>query len=236
MGPHAHADQRLARFVRHPPGDHAAFDHTDSHVFAYAMNAVFDRLISEDISRRPSVKDISCWRETGHFEISVVVDRRRMATSEPFADLVGEDACVRHRLTVGADDAACDYAFALQSPSGLIRRRRPGRRLLCERHSRQRRAKKDQHRGHHVFHCQYRCRANYLRAGSRVNITVVSAPLLTVTRRLTALAPGASFHSFWLTLTIGKSVNSYSPGANLSITNRPFPSAVAPLPPESNAG
>src|SRR5262245_13007700 len=219
MGPHAHADQRLARFVRHPPGDHAAFDHTDSHVLAYAMNAVFDRQISEDISRRPSVKDISCCRETDHFEISVVVDRRRMATSEPFADLVGEDACVRHRLTVGADDAACDYAFALQSPSGLIRRRRPGRRLLRGRHLRDSRAKNNQQRGRHVFHCRYMGGANYLRPGSRVNLTVVSALLLTVTRCLTWLDPGALFHSIWPTLTIGKSVNSYSPGANLSITN-----------------
>jgi hypothetical protein len=79
-------------------------------------------------------------------------------------------------------------------------------------------------------------RANYLRAGSRVNITVVSAPLLTVTRRLTALTPGASIHSFCLTLTIGMSVNSYSPGVNLSITKRPFLSAVAPPPPEAKAG
>src|SRR5262245_44657352 len=31
-------------------------------------------------------------------------------------------------------------------------------------------------------------------------------------------------------------LNSYSPGANLSITNRPFPSALAPPPPESKAG
>src|SRR6266545_4906187 len=245
MGPHGHADQRFARFVRHSTGDHAAFDHTDRHVFAYAMNAVFDRQISEDISRRPSIKDISCWRETDHFEISVVVDRRRMATSEPFADLVGEDSRVRHRLTVGAG-GCCAKAIRANAAQRRINigvitcfiasigvgqtsweRRHP-----CLLASVSRSLPETP---------QARMPAlpgslPYLRAGSRVNITVVSAPLLTVTRRLTALAPGASFHSFWLTLTIGMSVNSYSPGANLSITNRPFPSAVAPLPPESKAG
>src|SRR5262245_2000479 len=123
------------------------------------MNAVLDWDISEDVSRRSSGKDISRWRETDQFEISLVVSRRRMATSEPFADPVGKDARVRHRLTFGADDAACDYVFALQSPSGLIRRRRPGRRLLRERHLRERNTKKDQHRDHRVFHCQEKGRA-----------------------------------------------------------------------------
>src|SRR5262245_37993186 len=193
-----------------------------------------------------------------------------MAPSEPFADSVGEDSRIRHRLTVGPDDATCDHIFALQSPSGLIRRRRPGRRLLRGRHPRERRAKNNQYRGHHVFHCQYMGRANYLgaspilacllrsvghrrkprrqgwaalpgsllylRAGSRVNLTVVSAPLLTVTRCLTWLVPGALLQSFWPTLTITLSLNSYSPGANLSITNLPFPSALAPPPPEPKAG
>jgi hypothetical protein len=84
-----------------------------------------------------------------------------MAPSEPFADPVGEDSRVRHRLAVGAYDATCDHIFALQSPSGLIRRRRPGRRLLRGRHLRERRAKKNQYRGSRVFHCQEKSKANW---------------------------------------------------------------------------
>src|SRR5262245_16235483 len=94
------------------------------------MNGVFDWDLGGDVTRRASRENVSSRPETGQFEITGVIARRRLSRAWTFTDAVCGDYRIRRRLTVGADDAACNRAFALRDLFGLIGRLRLGRRLL----------------------------------------------------------------------------------------------------------